>query len=376
MTGRRLGLAGRHAIGARRRSQVRNGAGTASAAGALLELLVRGLELDRAAFLVEQRGALRPVATWGAVRLPAIESGGTPPDGPWSAALPITHGGRAVGLALLANRGARPLAPAARAVAVRMLTGVGAMLDSGALVHEAARADELLARADRLAVLGTLAASIAHEIRNPLVAVRTFIELLPERLHDEEFRTDFRQLTLAEIERVCGLLNDLLAFTRPSPAGIEPSDLNALAMQTVRLLEPEARKRRVSIRVALDDTLSPVSIDEGRAKQVLMNLILNAIEACAARGTVDVATSMPAPGAWSVLEVADDGVGVPDALAPHVFDPFVTTKDTGSGLGLHIAHRIVTEHGGAIRVRPRPDGGTVFAVTLPTTPAARDAGTG
>jgi len=257
-----------------------------------------------------------------------------------------------------------------------MLAGVGAMLDTGALAHEAARAHELLARADRLAVLGTLAAGIAHEIRNPLVSVRTFIELLPERLHDEEFRTEFRQLTLAEIERVCGLLNDLLAFARPSPAQLEPSDLNALATQTVRLLEPEARKRRVSIRLALDDTLAPVSIDEGRAKQVLMNLILNAIEACTGRGTVDVATSMTVPGAWSLLEVADDGAGVPDDLAPHVFDPFVTTKDTGSGLGLHIAHRIVTEHGGAIRVRHRPAGGTVFAVTLPTTAAARDAGTG
>src|SRR5262245_52801969 len=236
MMGRRLGLAGRRAVGARRRSHTGNGAGTASTAVAVLELLARGLELDRAALLVERRGTLHPLATWGAVRLPAMQPGAIPPDGPWSAALPIANGGRPVGLALLATRGARPLAPTARATALRMLVGVGAMLDSGPLAHEAARADELLARADRLAVLGTLAAGIAHEIRNPLVSVRTFIELLPERLHDEEFRTEFRQLTLAEIERVCGLLNDLLAFTRPTPALLEPSDLNALAMQTVRLL--------------------------------------------------------------------------------------------------------------------------------------------
>ena len=92
-------------------------------------------------------------------------------------------------------------------------------------------------------MLGTLAAGIAHEVRNPLVSVRTFIELLPERLHDEEFRTAFRQLSLAEIERICGLLNDLLAFARPPSTQLEPTDAGALAVQTVRLLETEARKR-------------------------------------------------------------------------------------------------------------------------------------
>src|SRR5262245_21256943 len=103
MTGRRLGLAGRQTVGARRRSNASSGAGTASAAGAVLELLARGLDLDGAALLVEERGALHPVATWGAVRLPVIASGTTPPDGPWSAALPIANGSRSLGLALLAT---------------------------------------------------------------------------------------------------------------------------------------------------------------------------------------------------------------------------------------------------------------------------------
>lgn len=376
MVGRRLGLAGRQAVGARRRPRVHDGAGPVSVANTLIELLARGLALDRAALLVDHGGTLLPAATWGTVRLSAMRPGETPTDGPWSAALPISSAGRPLGLALLASRGGRPLAPAARALAARLLDGVGGMLARQRLEHDAAHARELLARADRLAVLGTLAAGIAHEIRNPLVSVRTFIELLPERLHDEEFRTEFRQLTLAEIERICVLLNDLLAFTRPAPAQREPSDLNALAVQTVRLLEPEARKRRVSLRLALAGDVPPVLIDEGRVKQVLMNLILNGIEACADRGTVDVVTSAPAPGAWSVLEVADDGAGIADGLAAHVFDPFVTTKDTGSGLGLYIAHRIVTEHGGAIRMQARPEGGTVFAITLPTGAAARDAGTG
>src|SRR5262249_3503389 len=151
-----------------------------------------------------------------------------PPDGPWSAALPITCSGRAMGMALLAAPGGRPLSLAQRALARRLLAGAGALLAEQRLERDAGNAHELLERADRLAVLGTLAAGIAHEVRNPLVSVRTFIELLPERLHDEEFRTEFRQLTLAEIERICVLLNDLLTFARPNPAVLESSDVNAL----------------------------------------------------------------------------------------------------------------------------------------------------
>ena len=124
----------------------------------------------------------------------------------------------------------------------------------------------------------------------------------------------------------------------------------ALAVQTVRLLEPEARKRSVSLHLTCAGDLPPVLADEGRLKQVLMNLILNGIEACHEQGEVHVATVAAADGAWTTIEVADTGDGILPAVAPHVFDPFVTTKDAGSGLGLYIAHRIVTEHGGAIQI--------------------------
>lgn len=372
----RLGLAGGQAVGVRRRRRTRDATEATSPADAAVELLARGLGLARVALLVNDGGALVPAATWGAVRLSRLAPGDRPPDGPWSAMLTLRRDGRDVGLALLATPGGQPLTTTARATATRLLDGVAAMLAAGARDRDAARTGELLARADRLAVLGTLAAGIAHEIRNPLVSVRTFIELLPERLHDAEFRTEFRELTLAEIERICGLLNDLLTFARPTPAQREPSDLNALAAQTVRLLAPEARKRRVELGAVLADDVPRVLVDEAQVKQVLMNLILNGIEACPARGVVQVTTSATAMGAWGALEVADSGAGIPPELAASVYDPFVTTKDTGSGLGLHIAHRIVTEHGGAIRSHPRAGGGTVFSITLPALTAARDASTG
>ncbi len=234
----------------------------------------------------------------------------------------------------------------------------------------------LLARADRLAALGTLAAGIAHEIRNPLVSVRTFIELLPERLEDEEFRTQFRELALSEIERICELLNDLLSFARPFPADADPSDPRELVAQTVRLLEPEARKRGASLVVSCTGDVPSVAVEAGRLKQVLMNLVLNALDATSHRGTVDIAASAAEGGAWTRLEVRDRGPGIaPDILA-RLFQPFVTDKETGSGLGLYVAHRIVTEHGGTLAVQARRGGGTAFTVLLPAVETESDAGAG
>jgi signal transduction histidine kinase len=370
-----LGVAG-EGTGVQRRARRRGRAETAVQAA--LELLARGLDLERAAVLVDDArgGDLVPVATWGRVRLLRMAPREEPPDGPWSAVLPVMARDGAVALALLSSPGGRPLASAERTLARRLLLGIGRLLPGHTVEDDGRKVSDLLARADRLTVLGTLAAGIAHEVRNPLVSVRTFIELLPERLHDEEFRTEFRQLTLAEIERICSLLNDLLAFARPGSASSEPSDANALACQTIRLLEPEARKRAVSLRLACADDLPLVLVDEGRLKQVLLNLVLNGIEACPERGAVHVTTLPASDGAWGIIEVADSGGGISPDVAPHVFDAFVTTKDTGSGLGLYIAHRIVTDHGGTIHARSRPEGGTVFSIRLPAVGATRDVGTG
>src|SRR5439155_1479789 len=127
--------------------------------------------------------------------------------------------------------------------------------EHGRMAADLASSRELLARADRLSALGMLAAGVAHEIRNPLVSVRTFIQLLPERLGDEEFRTTFRDLALAEIERICGLINDLLAFSQPAHAQVDPADLNDLVAQIVRLLAAEARTHAPTVPHAANPAL-------------------------------------------------------------------------------------------------------------------------
>jgi signal transduction histidine kinase len=344
-------------------------AATPAGPGVLLSLLARVLDLERAAVLlsVTPGGELVPVAVHGAVEMPPLRAGEAPGGGPWSLVSPIEIAGRQLGL-LAVDRGAgRPLAAAERAVAAQVATAMAQVAEHARLESELACSRELLARADRLSTLGTLAAGVAHEIRNPLVSVRTFIQLLPERLADEEFRTGFRDLALGEIERICGLINDLLSFARPAPEQREPTDVQDLVAQITRLLDAEARKHNVAVSCEADADLPLVTVDEAQVKQVLLNVLLNAIQACGGAGRVEVTISTTAQGGrrWCVLTVADSGPGIRPEHAARIFDPFFTTKDAGSGLGLFIAHQIVAGHGGYITTAPRAGGGTEFSIYFP-----------
>ncbi len=253
-----------------------------------------------------------------------------------------------------------------------------AQQDAARLREDLERCQHLLAQADRLSALGLLAASVAHEVRNPLVSVRTFAQLLPERLHDEEFRTSFRELALAEIDRISLLVNDLLAFARPVAPEVHETDLNDILGQICRLVDGEAKKRALDVRTSLDTTLPSVAIDEARVKQVFLNVVLNAIHACDAGGCVDLATREVVRDdvSYFQVEVCDSGCGIPAGDLGRIFDPFFTTKAGGSGLGLFIAQRIVREHGGFIEVASTPGEGAVFHVNFPMptpVPSAADA---
>jgi signal transduction histidine kinase len=332
---------------------------------AFIALLVRALDLDRVLFLIDDGTgrSMRCVGHYGPVPTDGIPVGAVPAGGPWCAAFPVESSGRVAGHLLLGRGGNQPLDAKDYAFARQLADGAGSILENAGLAADLEHARVLLQRADRLSALGTLAAVVAHEIRNPLVSVRTFIQLLPERVDDEEFRTSFRELALKEIERICELISDLLAFSRPTPADREPTDLNEIASQIVRLLDPEARKRDVAIIMTLAERLPIVVAHEAQVKQVLMNVVLNAIQACQGHGTVEVRTADGGAGACAV-EIADTGIGMTDEQRDQIFDPFFTTKEHGSGLGLYIAHRIVAEHGGAIAVTARPDGGTIFRITF------------
>ena len=156
--------------------------------------------------------------------------------------------------------------------------------------RELKQSQDTLRRADRLSSLGLLTAGLAHEIRNPLVAIRTFTQLLPERYDDAEFREGFQGLALKEVDRICGLINDLLSFARPSKPNVSPENLNDVVDNIARILETQAKEKGVAIAREFGDDLPKVWIDREQMKQVFMNLILNAIQAMQEGGSISIST--------------------------------------------------------------------------------------
>jgi signal transduction histidine kinase len=230
----------------------------------------------------------------------------------------------------------------------------------------------MLRQATSLSTVGTLAAELAHEIRNPLVAVQTFLQLLPDRLDDPEVTIDLRGVALTELQRVARLLNELLGMARASVASFAATDLEAVVEEVVRLLQMSAHKKDVTL-ARTGDPLPIGVADASRLKQALVNLLLNAIQASPAGTTVVVTTRTRVDTAGHpVVEVAiqDEGPGIPEEQRETIFNPFVTTKANGTGLGLSVTRQIVAEHGGSISAERVVGSGAMFVVRLPLTAPA------
>jgi signal transduction histidine kinase len=219
-------------------------------------------------------------------------------------------------------------------------------------------------RAERLAALGTMAAGLAHEIRNPLNAAALQLSVARRKLArgpTNELEPIDAAVGVAEgeMQRLAGLVDDFLQFARPQPLRLTLSDLRGVAQDVVELTAPEAAEKRISLTLAPGPAV-PLELDVERIKQVLLNLIRNALEATGPSGHVVIAVG--SSGSSAQLTVQDDGPGF--ATDAPIFEPFFTTKEQGTGLGLAIVHRIVMDHGGAVSAESRP-GRTVFRLSLP-----------
>ncbi|HXJ35252.1 MAG TPA: ATP-binding protein [Candidatus Eisenbacteria bacterium] len=283
----------------------------------------------------------------------------------WEVALPLRVNNRLTGLvALTRNRDFRIVSREDLTLLAAVASAASVALENARLSRELRRSETALERANRLSSIGTLAAGIAHEIRNPLTAVKTFLDLLPQRLDDPDFVSSFRELSLNELRRVTNLINELLAFGRSTSAERRAVDLAPTLDQVVRLLESTARKRQVSLELHADSGVPPVWADADQVKQIVLNLVLNAIDASAADDVVSLAL-YAGPDDQVTIEVRDHGTGIPREQLESIFHPFFTTKETGTGLGLSLVHQMVVEHGGEIAVDSEVGHGTVFRVTLP-----------
>jgi len=284
----------------------------------------------------------------------------------WEVGLPLRVGGRLIGLVALGrNRDFRIFTLEDLQLLDTVGAGASVALENTFLSRQLRRSELVLERANRLSSVGMLAAGIAHEIRNPLVAVKTFLDLLPQRLDDKEFLTHFRDLSLSELRRVTDLIADLLALGRSSTAQRRAIEAVPTLEPVLRLMESTARKRQVELTVQAAPQMSTLWADPDQLKQIVLNLLLNAIEVSPPGARITVSLRHASPTRIS-LEVRDEGAGIPDAQLDQIFDPFFTTKETGTGLGLALVHQMVVDHGGEITVESQVGVGTTFRVVLPT----------
>ncbi|RMF92534.1 MAG: GAF domain-containing protein [Candidatus Schekmanbacteria bacterium] len=247
-------------------------------------------------------------------------------------------------------------------------------LENAKLYESLKESRNRMRRSDRLASLGQLAAGMAHEIRNPLVSIQTFLQLLPERINDKEFRTDFLKITTGEVERISRLLTALLDFSKPSKPKFAEENLSELLEDIVFLCENQIKKKNIQVEKRYDVNLKSVNVDKEQIKQVFLNIILNAIDATPENGKIKIATrNINVDNQTYVqVEISDTGIGIEKQDLENIFNPFFTKKEKGSGLGLSICHQIIDEHMGTISAESEVGKGSSFYINIPVNPVVLD----
>jgi len=232
---------------------------------------------------------------------------------------------------------------------------------TGVLSDRQRRANESLRRAERLKTLGEMAAGMAHEVKNPLAAIRSSAQILAERVSGKE--AQFAHLVVSEVDRLNRVVNEFLAYARPAPLKREPVLLSGLLDSCLELLAPVIEQAGVIVKRAYPEGEQKVNGDPNQLRQVFLNLILNAVQALGYSG--EMTLGFDRDGGRARVLVRDNGPGIPPDKLRQVFEPFYSTKPGGTGLGLPIAQRIVAEHGGQLEIDSTPGAGTTATVVLP-----------
>ena len=253
-------------------------------------------------------------------------------------------------------------------------------VDNAMLYTDLKRSQILMRRTDRLRSLETIAGGFAHEIRNPLTSIKTFVQLAPGRRDDAEFIDRFSKVVIEDVYRIERLIHEILDYARYREPKFVQEDLNEIVASCLYFIEVKAHSKVITIKKHLAPDLPSAMLDRQQIKQVLLNLFLNSMDAMNDRGgclSVTTHRLHKSDGTWIQIEIADTGVGISTSNLEHIFDPFYTTKHEsvereGTGLGLTIVHQIIQEHHGYIEVDSTVGAGTTFYINLRTHPLGID----
>jgi signal transduction histidine kinase len=327
------------------------------------------------------------------------------------ASVPLIAKGKVVGVIVVDNKfNRRPITDEDLEFLTLFATHAGLAVESAQVYtrleeasRELRRTQHELIRNERLAALGEMAAHVVHEIRNPLVSIGGFARRLARRLGGREPEGPYAEIIAREVDRLERIVRDVQSMSREMRPTLVHTDLHALLQDCLVLFGERMSQQRVQLRMALGQRPLILPLDPVQAKQAVLNLVSNALEAMAGGGTLTVTTHVmpagarPTPGTeeppagpaaladgagapdgpardsfgggeWVVLSIGDTGGGIPEAIVGEIFNPFFTTKDTGTGLGLALVRRVARAHGGHVDVENRPGVGVTFRLWFPGAP--------
>jgi two-component system CheB/CheR fusion protein len=228
-------------------------------------------------------------------------------------------------------------------------------------ITERKKAEELLRKSEKIATLGELASGLAHEIRNPLAAIKMSLQAMAM---DGQGANQTLDLVLAELDRIDAIVGEFLLLSKPHEVQFHEHDLCQLVHTVVDLMRVQATNQGITLTVACDEDVPQVRCEPNQLKQVVINLIKNAMEAMPDGGTVEVQVKRHSPS-HVVVRVRDEGCGIPEDLIPRLTEPFYTTKPHGTGLGLSICQKIISDHAGSLDIHSKVNEGTTIDVILP-----------
>jgi two-component system sensor histidine kinase HydH len=232
-------------------------------------------------------------------------------------------------------------------------------------LREIKELQEKVNRSERLAALGSLAAGVAHEIRNPLSSIKGFAQFFLKKNPPGSTDHKYSEVMIQEVERLDRVISNLLDYAKPKEPVKEKASFDDIIHRSIALIKDDAKSKKVEFAVEIEEGIPTVRVDRDQVTQVLLNIELNGLDAMQQGGRLAIRCFMGQEGKSIIVEIEDTGHGIPPKELPRIFDPFYTTKKTGTGLGLAIAHRIVENHGGTLSVKSTSGLGTTFRIVLP-----------